>query len=429
VPEGAWPEALDPARGFVLTANNDIAGTTLDGDVENDPYYIGAAYDTGFRARTIHDELERLTATGNADAAAMAALQASHTSVTAGVFLPELEAALDAAAAAIAVPMATRTPEEARLALLYEPSRARIDEAMARLVTWRDGGAHTASGVETFYDTIDGTESDDSVATMIWAETFRRLQARILDDEGISEVLALDPRRLRGNLLRRLFEGRGAANPMALASWDAATEEPAYFDDRTTAGVVERSEESLVGAIRDAVAALEAAPDAMGGGGFGSTDMNTWNWGLRHQVRFESIVIVYAGSAIPMADLLLGRFAISTGRLPLAASFPTGDPRRDLEWFPRPGDFYDVDAATPSFAVGDSYTYAYGPVMRFAVELSGGRVSGRNVIPGGESGVTDSEHFDDQAALWLGNTTVPLRFHVEDVVEGAVSRETFRPAP
>lgn len=428
VPADAWPEALDPARGFVLTANNDIAGTTLDGDVENDPYYIGAAYDTGFRARTIHDELTRLTAANTADAESMAALQASHTSVTARVFLPEIEAAIDVADAAIEVPSASRTPDQARLVALYEPNRARIDEALARLRAWLDAGARTRSGVETFYDPSGAADGDDAVATMIWAETFRRLHARILDDEGISAVLALDPRRLRANLLRRLFEGRGAGNPMMLASWDPATEEPAYFDDRTTAGVTERSEEALVGAIGDALAALEAAPDEDGEGGFGTADMDTWRWGLRHQVRFESIVIVYAGDAIPMADLLLGSFTISTRRLALADPLPTGDPRRDLRWFPRPGDFYDVDAATPSFAVGDSYTYAYGPVMRFAVELEGGRVSGRNIIPGGESGVTSEEHFDDQAALWLGNQTVPLRFHVEDVALGALSRETFRPA-
>ena len=68
------------------------------------------------------------------------------------------------------------------------------------------------------------------------------------------------------------------------------------------------------------------------------------------------------------------------------------------------------------------------PVMRMVISLNDGRVEGQNIIPGGQSGVTASEHFDDQAGLWLGNQTVPLRFHVEDVVAGATGREVFSPA-
>ena len=55
-------------------------------------------------------------------------------------------------------------------------------------------------------------------------------------------------------------------------------------------------------------------------------------------------------------------------------------------------------------------------------------VEGRNVIPGGQSGITDSENFSDQAALWLANETVPVRYTVDEVLEGAVERITFTPA-
>ena len=50
---------------------------------------------------------------------------------------------------------------------------------------------------------------------------------------------------------------------------------------------------------------------------------------------------------------------------------------------------------------------------------------GVNILPGGQSGLKDSAHFDDQAALWLANDTWPMRFTVDEVVAGAISRETF----
>ena len=55
-------------------------------------------------------------------------------------------------------------------------------------------------------------------------------------------------------------------------------------------------------------------------------------------------------------------------------------------------------------------------------------VEGYNIIPGGQSGLTRSAHFDDQARLWLGNQTIPMRFTPEEVVEGGVGREVLLPA-
>ncbi len=74
-----------------------------------------------------------------------------------------------------------------------------------------------------------------------------------------------------------------------------------------------------------------------------------------------------------------------------------------------------VDAANPGFS-GTTFTYGSGPVMRMVVSMKGGVVQGRNIIPGGQSGIPslpDGEanpHFADQAALWLGNEAYPLRY-------------------
>jgi acyl-homoserine lactone acylase PvdQ len=102
------------------------------------------------------------------------------------------------------------------------------------------------------------------------------------------------------------------------------------------------------------------------------------------------------------------------------------DPRASLPWFPRPGDLFNVDAAHYSIE-SRNYWFSDGPVMRMVIRLKDGEVDGVNVLPGGQSGLTSSTHFDDQVRLWLANDTVPLRFRVEDVVAGAVGREVYTP--
>jgi penicillin amidase len=120
-------------------------------------------------------------------------------------------------------------------------------------------------------------------------------------------------------------------------------------------------------------------------------------------------------------------FSISTKVLPLGDRFEQEHPSDvGMKWFPRHGDQFNVDAGNPGLN-GEKFTYGSGPMMRMVVALKDGQVTGHNVIPGGQSGLTSSPFFADQAALWLGNKAHPLRFHVNEVVEGAVGREIYRP--
>ncbi len=187
---------------------------------------------------------------------------------------------------------------------------------------------------------------------------------------------------------------------------------------------VETSDEIAAAALSDALDFLASDPDGELRGGYGTEDMDQWLWGLRHLVRFESLLGDFIGGGD--YDFLVEQFSITTQRLPLADELPDGDPREGLSWFPRPGDNLGVDAANPGFSFTDP-TYGSGPVFRMVIQLDGGRVSGQNIVPGGESALVASEAFDDQAALWLGNQTWPLRFHLEEVLAGALSRESYLP--
>ena len=104
-----------------------------------------------------------------------------------------------------------------------------------------------------------------------------------------------------------------------------------------------------------------------------------------------------------------------------------GRMRAGLTWFPRHGDQWGVDAANPGFS-GRGFGYGSGPVMRMVIGfMPDGEVVGQNIVPGGQSGRPGSPFFGDQAALWLGNNALPLRYSVADMVAGARGREVLTP--
>ena len=254
----------------------------------------------------------------------------------------------------------------------------------------------------------------------------------VFDDEGIDAVLALDPRFMRVASLLRFLGGRGPGNTAGLSSFDPTTNESAFFDNVST-GVVESSREILVKSLADALDELASPTVSPGNGGFGTSTQSAWLWGLRHQVAFESLITAYAGNVMGI-DLIALATRISTRQLPLAPTLSPGDPREGIVWFPRPGDWLAVDAANPPLS-GTDYVYRSGPVMRMVIELNrSGFVRGQNVIPAGQSGIaarmgatdpTPGATFKDQAALWLGNQTYPMRWTVDDVTSHAIAHDAF----
>jgi penicillin G amidase len=94
LPLEAIPHVRNPARGFVVSANNDAGGGTLDGEPENKKAYLGAVYDVGFRAQRIERELRHLTSAGDVRPQDMMTLQADNYSGLAARLVPYLRLAL-----------------------------------------------------------------------------------------------------------------------------------------------------------------------------------------------------------------------------------------------------------------------------------------------------------------------------------------------
>lgn len=423
VPFEETPQRMNPASNYVLTANNDPVGATFDNQVSNDPWYIGGPWNEGFRADTIDRELKKAIADNTADVAQMSKIQGNHDSRMGETFVPylleTLTKAKDLAASEDAL-----SAEEQRLVDLYQANQARFDAVATRLDGWKTRGYQAKSGVETFYDAATATDREDAVATMIFNAWFGAFQRYVFDDEGLDDQIwqtgySVGRVRALGNFLA----GRGAENPRGLASWNPATGESVFFDNLTTPEV-ETSAEGMLHGLEQALDFLSSENVKKGEGGFGTEDMSAWLWGMRHMVRLESLLLEYLADQ-PALGALVSNFSITTGKLPLAEDMAEDDPRRGLRWFPRHGDQFNVDAAHPGIS-GTEFSYTNGAVMRMVVALKDGEVSGVNIIPGGQSGLIRSPYFMDQAKLWLGNETVPLRFHLEDVVAGAEGRELYR---
>lgn len=412
VPHSQMPYSIDGDDGIAFNANSDPGGLTDDGDERNDAYHIGGPW-ASTRANTIRRELLRYAADGGATLEDMMELQANHDSRLGEVFVPYLMAALDRA----------RAEGDGPLAALRAQHGERLDEAQSWLEEWASRGFKAASGVETFYASPTAEDERDAVATMIFNAWIRAFLPAVWSDENVDAWRAGTEAQVAATV--RFLAGRGPGNPSGQTSWNPETEEAVFFD-RLGTEARESSDELMVQALVDALAFLEGAPSAPDDGGFGTPDMSAWLWGLRHQARFESLLLSY-GPRSDLLSLITDQFAITTERLPLMPSLPQGDPRRGLTWFPRHGDQWGVDAANPGF--GGDFQSGSGPAYRLVLALEGGTVEGYFVLPGGESGIVDSPHFDDQLELWLGNDYLKIAFTPAEVGAAGLERETYVPAP
>jgi penicillin G amidase len=147
IPFEQLPQVVNPVNGFVVNANNDPAGVTLDNNPLNQPrpgggiYYLGYTFDLGTRAGRITEALEARLAQGKVDRADMKALQADVTLYDAQVLAPYLLQAFDNAA----LPGAPAALQ----AIAADP---RVAEAIARIRGWDHT---TPTGLQSGYDASD----------------------------------------------------------------------------------------------------------------------------------------------------------------------------------------------------------------------------------------------------------------------------------
>jgi len=414
VPWEEHPWSIDPDQGFLAASNADPGGHSFDDDLTNDGYYIGGPWLEGFRQAEMTEELDDLVARGDIDIEDMRILQSNHDSTLGKRYAPFLAEAIEAAAAASAA--GETTDALGRLAALYDTDPSRYDDIADRMADWESRGWVAEAGVATFYyGEPTAEQTADAVSTMIFNAWMGRFMGMALNDEGM-------PHGDGGKygFMRMLMESRGAGNPGGFASYNPDTEESVYWDILSTPEV-EISEEIAMLSLVDAVAFLESEPTDDGEGGFGTDNADEWIWGLRHWIVMEPLLLELLGDDFLF---LLEDFQIDTKDFPIDDDVAFGDPRYDLPGFPRHSDNKNIDAANHSTS-GFNYDNAYGPTARMVVELLADGAVGVNALPGGQAASPDSDHFSDQAKIWLSNDTVKISTIPSVVAENAVRRESF----
>ncbi|HQY61464.1 MAG TPA: penicillin acylase family protein, partial [Polyangiaceae bacterium] len=358
------PNAKNPAKGYLVTANADPVGLTADNDPANEPevggfpLYMGADYDPGTRVGRITTRIkEGLEGGKKLDANAMSSIQADAVTNWGKAWKPAFVAAVTDLSAELATP-----GSRAELAPLLAAAPANVKAFLAEAKTLAEGWS---------YDTPAGTEAaatpkeiSDSRATAIMAAFATALaQAALSDEAGVLGV-----KLGRAPTLKLLAALLSAPNTLK-------TKE-ALFDDVNTPGVETRSF-TLAKAALQALGAVFTAQGA---------DPAKWRWGTVHTLEPQFFL-----------------------PLPSLAQRKVG----------RHGGDGTVDVAGHGIE-DDDYSYASGASIRFVAELD--PVKGpiaRNVIPGGQVFDPASPHFSDLYDLYVKNQTVDLAFSVNDVVARA----------
>ncbi len=354
------PQAVDPDKGYVITANSDPIGVSFDNDPFNDGPYIGYVWDAGYREARITERMDALVAQGGITPEAMKAVQADTESPLGKLMTPFLLQAIDAA----------RSGADSQAAAHLN---AQIDIAEPFLAGWT---YDAASGVGAPATT---PQAKDAVATTIFNFFLTRLVANTLGNKQIHV-----PDRLRVGVLHRMLTA-----PEQMATWDEAHQQSGLWDDPATEDVVETRDAILVKSLAEGLAlASNPAKTGPGGGGFGDAPMADWRWGALHTVKLRHNVT-------PAFDI------------PAPSLLPGG--------YPRPGDNFVVDAAHPGMA-DTNFTYAHGPAIRNVYGMTD-VPQVHAVIPGGQSERAQSPHYSDEMVKWAENLAPEIPWTVSDVLQ------------
>jgi penicillin amidase len=378
------PHALNPAEGFIATANGDPVGTNADGNPFNDAHYVGWDFNTGHRMARIDERLDELIARGAIDADDMSALQGDVQSPIGGAATAALVAAIDRALEEHETP--GTHPDLTDLVAAETKSMPDIRAMRDRLAAWTT--FETPAAVE---GTPTEAEIADSVATTIFNAIIGRVLRGALDDETAEWPAETEIRPPMSTLLRMLND------PGSLAT--TTGDDCVFWDDLTTAEVTETRAMVVLSAFVDALVFLRSEL---------GNDISEWRWGKLHTLRLMSLV--------PQ----IGRdvFTLPSTDDP---TFPGG--------YPRHGDNDVVDASFYGYYETEQFSYANGPVQRLVVEMTPDGPRARNAIPGGQVQDAESDHFSDEMELWRRNEAPPMYFSEEEVVEHAERRLLIVPSP
>lgn len=358
VPLEDLPQARNPAEGFIATANNDMTGHLADGDPTNDGQAALQGYAAdGYRHARIM-ELLRAQA-GQHTLETMEAIVADVRMGIADQMLPELLVA------------------EAEGTVELTPEGTAVRDALAMwdhvCGTGLGGTAPDAAPAG------DASARQQGLGCAAFHVAGVALQKRTFGDE----MAAAGQEGLSGRL---------AALIMAFSRPAELRHEGGYFDDVSTAEVIETRGDIVRVAFNDAGAELAAAL---------GEDPQGWLWGRLHTLTLTANLFDAAG----------------------VAEFNHGPLAND-------GGLETVDVAGPMNPLAGRYEQRHGASMRWQCEAGADApVRCRVQFPGGQRHFRDSPFYNHMVDRYLANESAPVAFTAAEVDAAAAETVTVNPAP
>jgi penicillin amidase len=393
LPFAEMPQLENPSAGYVLNANNDPIGTTLDNSTWNQfrtgfngVLYLSSGYASGERLGTIQRLLgSALSGTGSLSVQESQAIQGNNQLLDAEVLSPYLLAAYDNATAPGADP--------ALQAIVADP---RIGEAIGRIGAW---DFSTPTGItegfdpfDTPYSTPGSPEINASVAATIYSLWRGQLVQRVIDRTLAPMGLGpyAPPADQAMSAVRRLLDNY-AINGGTGASLINFFRVPGISDPFVARDII------LLESLRNGLDLAASTSFAAAFGG--SSNLGDYRWGKLHRVVFSH----------PLGGPL--------NIPPSGAPAPTNPLGAALPGFPRAGGRASVDAASHDARADaiNEFMFSSGPARRVIATMTPGCPQVLEVIPGGESGIPGSPNGTDQLGLWLVNAYKPLPVCLSEV--------------
>jgi penicillin amidase len=404
LPFAEMPQVVNPPQGYVLTANNDPIGTTLDNNVfdklraDGGIYYFGTDY-SSLRSGQISRLLQAaIAAKGKLTAADLETIQHNNQLLDAAFFRPFIVAALA---------NASRAGAPGPLAALAADTQ--VVEAVGRMAAW---DLSTPTGILQGYDPGDDpaalpfpsrAEVANSVAATLYTVWRSQFVGGVIDatlgKAGLAAHVPDDDHALRA--LKELL--------VSFPTNHGYGHSGLYFFEGTGPGLpaAEDSRDLLI------LQSVRKALDQLAGGAFADAfpapgNLHTLRWGRLHRIVF--------------GHLLGGPFDI-----PGAGDFSDLAPK--LPGVAKAGGFETIDAASFGIRVTgeNDFMFGSGPARRFIGEMVPGAIDAHEIIPGGESGVVGSPQRANQLGAWLTDQYHQLLITSEQVRAGAVKVTRFVP--
>lgn len=385
LPAAEMPQIVNPAGGWIVNANNDPAGNTLDNNPLNQLrpgggiYYLNPGY-AGFRAGRITQLIrEKLAKNEKFTVADMQRIQADVVLRDAQYFVPFITRALDNGAA-------SSIPALAGLA-----AAPGVATAVNRLRTW---DFSTPTGIPEGYDAADvngvlsapsSAEIESSISATIYSVWRGQFIKNTIDAVLSQGNLPRPPSANAVTALKNLLDNYGTRFGSG-ASGVPFFNVPGIPNTQETAAT--RRDILILKSLTDTLELL--ASEQFAPAFARSTNQNDYRWGKLHRIVFRH----------PLG----GPYNTPTA----GGAFPA--PLPGLQGIPVDGGFEVVDASSHNSraATLDGFMFGSGPVRRMVSEATPARINAVTSLPGGPSGLVASPLYINLLRPWLTNEAFQL---------------------